>query len=929
MSENQRGGDAITTTVNASQADELRLRWSFGSVEFDESTMELRRLGQLVEIEPKPLELLMFMLRHVGEVVTREEILQSLWLGRVVTDGVITNCIGKLRTALGDDDQSIIRTVPRYGYRLVAEVRRLLAQEAPAAPSNDLNLKVGDSLPLRPNWSLVRQLSAGVHGEVWLAEREKSKEQRVIKFARNRAGLSALKREITLYRVLSETLGDPVHFVRLLDWNIEQTPFFLETEFSAQGNLVDWCESQGGVARLPLPVRVDIAAQCAAAVAASHSAGVLHKDLKPANIIIHLDAQQRPQIRLCDFAAGHALHPDRLQQLGITRLGFTQTFAVADSAGTPLYLPPEVLAGQPPTQLTDVYSLGILLFQLVVGDFKRTPVPGWEEQVSDPLLREDISLAAAGDSRRRLGDAGQLALRLRSLSTRRAEWEAQQQNQIRAERLREAVKRADARRGPLLALTVILTAGMAVTGWLYRDARIARDEAIAQSEAALAVQQFLADDLLGAANPLTSNGPDLRVRDLLEASTQTLDRRFAQSSVTKAKLQSVIGSAYGALGDIDKAESLLLAAERVLAQELGDVHVDTQAARLALRDSYRIDQRLDKLGAVAERIVAAENAAGRPNLAMWFEGESTLRFTRCIAEYGALWLADCSAPVRELVSLAREQLGPRHPVTGRLLWLSGVLMIYGDRAAAAEPTLREALSIYTEHLAPGNSKLAEARLYWAASLRAIGKPQQAKPIMLEVVRDFESSVGRRGFYTIARVFLARTLLDLGETTEALSILREAYVWRLKTYGADNIGTSNGLNTLARALMANGRADEAVQLLQGNAQAIAQMGERADPVKTLRTNVLLADALRAAGRDAEAAPLLQANLADARKRFVRGQWLLPYVAGQWGQWLVDHQRAADGEPLLREAAEGLRKSLGEQDPRSLAASAAWKEAARRI
>ena len=92
-------------------------RWLFGAVVLDERALELQVNGQRVELPRKPLELLMFLLRHAGEVVTKEQLLQAVWPGRIVSETSLTNAIGKLRTALDDDAQQIVTSVYGYGYR--------------------------------------------------------------------------------------------------------------------------------------------------------------------------------------------------------------------------------------------------------------------------------------------------------------------------------------------------------------------------------------------------------------------------------------------------------------------------------------------------------------------------------------------------------------------------------------------------------------------------------------------------------------------------------------------------------------------------------------------------------------------------------------------------------------------------------------------
>ncbi|MGQ0618497.1 MAG: winged helix-turn-helix domain-containing protein [Panacagrimonas sp.] len=94
-------------------------RYRFGDAEFDEARLELRLRGLVVELEQKLLQLLADLLRHSGEVVTRAELLERVWPGRVVVEAALTNAIVKLRKGL-DDDGDMILTVRRVGYRFTA-----------------------------------------------------------------------------------------------------------------------------------------------------------------------------------------------------------------------------------------------------------------------------------------------------------------------------------------------------------------------------------------------------------------------------------------------------------------------------------------------------------------------------------------------------------------------------------------------------------------------------------------------------------------------------------------------------------------------------------------------------------------------------------------------------------------------------------------
>ena len=109
---------SVTVAAPAPSSDAAKpVRWTFGEIVLDERALELRVKGQKVNLPRKPLELLMFLLRHAGEVVTKEQLLEAVWPGRIVSETSLTNAIGKLRTAIEDEAQTIVTSVYGYGYR--------------------------------------------------------------------------------------------------------------------------------------------------------------------------------------------------------------------------------------------------------------------------------------------------------------------------------------------------------------------------------------------------------------------------------------------------------------------------------------------------------------------------------------------------------------------------------------------------------------------------------------------------------------------------------------------------------------------------------------------------------------------------------------------------------------------------------------------
>ncbi len=396
-----------------------QFRYRFGRAEFDESRFELRVDAQVVDVQRKPLEILALLLSQPGEVVTKQELLDIVWDGRPTVDNVVANALSKLRTALGEPDAARIVTLPRIGYRFDGPLERVAVGWA--LPSV-LGLNVGEPVPGRPNFQLEERIGQSSSNEVWLARQGKTRERRVFKFCTDGGRLSLLKRELTLSRLLQENLGErAVAFARVLDWNLETPPFFLECEHGGL-DLLRWAKADGQLTDMPLDARLELFLQIADAVAAAHTIGVLHKDLKPANILVSREGSGW-RVRLTDFGSSHLLDPQRLAELGITRLGFTMTGNMLGdpTLGTPMYLAPEVITGQPPTAAGDVYALGVILYQIVVGDLNRPLVPGWERGVPDVLLGEDIARATDGDPAQRFSSVDELTTRIRGLAVRRAE----------------------------------------------------------------------------------------------------------------------------------------------------------------------------------------------------------------------------------------------------------------------------------------------------------------------------------------------------------------------------------------------------------------------------------------------------------------------------------------------------------------------------
>ena len=216
-------------------------RWVVGAAEFNDRTLELTVNGRPVAVERLPLELLRLLLRHPGEVLEKAALHAHLWPGRVVSESVLPRCVAKLRRALDDGDQTLIRTVHGYGYRLVAPVTRVEGGVA-RSPS------AGEAPPLRPRWRLLRSIEG--NAALWLAAQVDTGEQRLYCFADSAEALRALRDSIDLTgRWKAPFQGDGERH-RVLDCNAEQAPFYLELECLPTSGVGTTAPSAGAAGRL-------------------------------------------------------------------------------------------------------------------------------------------------------------------------------------------------------------------------------------------------------------------------------------------------------------------------------------------------------------------------------------------------------------------------------------------------------------------------------------------------------------------------------------------------------------------------------------------------------------------------------------------------------------------------------------------------------
>jgi len=873
----------------------------FADAEFDEASMTLTVAGQVMAVEPRPLRVLAELLRRPNEVVTREELYDSVWDGRPTVDNVLANAITKLRKALGEQGGTRIVNVPRIGYRLTGAVQSTPVGSLPVGRSST-SFQPGMTVQGREGFQLVRALGRDGKRNVWLAAHPKTGQERVFKFAGDAASLRELQREYTLYRILRSELGERSDIVAVVDVGFSEWPYHMECEYGGV-DLLEWAAEQGHLAGLARTDRLSLFADIAEAVAAAHSVGVLHKDIKPANVLVK-SVQGRWQPRLTDFGSGRALDEAKTRAAGITLVGLTvtQEAATPQWAGTPMYWAPELLVGQGATVQSDVYALGLMLFQIVVGDLRRPLTTGWQREVEDELLREDIAEATEGDPQHRLVSAKLLADRVRCLTLRQQERRAQRAAQDAAEQVRRESERRRARRPWLAGGAVLVLAALAAGGWMFDQTRRALADARTEALRSTAVLDFLSHDVLRAADvSRLGSARVLTMAEVVDRAAHKASERFAGQphieavvrrqlgdiltrslSVSAAERQferavallgeeaapgrdlplALIGWAQAKIGFYkpDEGEQLLLRARAVLPpQEL------TQVSEVALRYlSAQVDMLAAKQRA-AEAIPIARDLLQRVDAWPQAELADRLEARQKLAELllntpdqrteGERLLREINRSPYSAESVGAVTFARAEMALAKSLAVQGRVDDARQILLRVREVLTQLLGAKALHVGLVNFELADL-----GSDDAVAQPQQTLDYISAAEVAFAASLGAAHGYTVsARNNKTIPLLQLGRAGDALAILDEVLPWFQQRKLGDALQYYR-----AWALNDLGRSQEALAALDGiDVTSAAWLHTGADPHLVWKVKFERGRALVGAGRRAEGRRLLEEAQAQAQ------------------------------------------------------------------
>jgi tetratricopeptide (TPR) repeat protein len=632
-----------------------------------------------------------------------------------------------------------------------------------------------------------------------------------------------------------------------------------------------------------------------------HQKGIIHRDIKPSNILV-ADHDGVPVPKVIDFGIAKAT-------AGQTLTNKTLFTAFEQFIGTPAYMSPEQakLSGLDIDTRSDIYSLGVLLYELLTGrtpfDAKRLVQAGLDE--IQRIIREEdpprpstrLSTLEAAEqttvARQRQTDPPKLAglvrgdldwIVMKMLEKDRSR-RYETANDVAMDlkrflgsepvlarppsslyRLQKLVRRNTLAFGAAGAVLAALVLGLGLSTWLYFRERAERLRAVnaeqaqiqlrqqAQTEATKSQQvaQFLKDMLKGVGPSVAKGRDTTMLKEILEKTVQRVGTDLKNQPEVETELDDTIGDVYVALSDSVKAKQMYNRELRAARRVFGNEHPK-----------------------VAEALISLAGA-------VWLDGD----------------LSEVERLARQALAIQEKFPAADHTNVAVALVAVGGALTEEGKFAEAEPFLRRALAIYTNVPAKQDLEVALALNNMAHLVWNERMPAEAEVFQRRAHELYKKELGEESL-ELANSFnnLGAMLHDQGKFAEAETMNREALAMRRRLLGNDNPIVGQSLTSLANVLSTEGKMDEAEALLREAVDVHRKLGKHPRLGWSLES---LAIFLRLQGKLKEAEVLLREAVALQKELLPADH---PWIAGSLQSLaavLLDEANLGEAEALLQEA-----------------------------
>ena len=691
------------------------------------------------------------------------------------------------------------------------------------------------------SYRILQVLGEGGMGVVYVAEQTEPVRRRVaLKIMKLGMDTNQVVARFDAERQALAVMEHP-NIAKVLDGGASETgrPYFV-MELVRGVPLTEYCDMH----RLSTRERLSLFIPVCHAVQHAHQKGVIHRDLKPSNVLVAVQ-DDRPVPKVIDFGIAKAVSQRLTEHTLVTEYGHAM--------GTPAYMSPEQaeMSGLDVDTRTDIYSLGVMLYELLVGRLPIDPaemgIPAFfarlvMREASPPTPSVRLSTLGAGqvavassrqtDSsalRKELkGDLDWIVMKAMDPDrTRRYETvnglAMDLQRHLDDEpvtarppspgyRLAKFIKRhrGGVAAGAAAMAALVIGTTLATIGLV----RATRAEAVARQEAE-AVRQ-VADFLVGlfrVSDPGEARGNTITAREILDQGAQQITTELGGQPAVQARLTQTMGQVYSALGLYDAARPLLEQA-------------------LALREQLRDPDQLD----VASGLVDLASVARR-------QGS----------------FAQAESLYARALSIREAALGPDHPQVAAVLNGLGGLLFTQGKYAEAEPVLNRAMQAREQALGPNAPELGSTvrnlgALYWAQ-----GRYAEAESLLQRGLAIYQRAYGPE------HLEVAASLNNLGALhwtakryTEAEPLYSRAHQIYEKVLGPEHPNVASVLNNLGELAWAQGKHAEAEPLFRRSLQ-IKQKVLKPDHPSIAVSQAGLANVLRDRGRYPEAEALYRRAL----------------------------------------------------------------------